>query len=53
MDVEVDGNVSFKNAPKMVKAGANVLVLGTSSIFREDMSIKKGIEAMRRKIIKI
>ncbi len=53
IDVEVDGNVSFKNAPKMVKAGANVLVLGTSSIFREDISIQKGIEEMRRKIIKI
>ncbi len=33
IEVEVDGNVSWENIPKMVKAGADVFVAGTSSIF--------------------
>lgn len=31
--IEVDGNVSWENIPAMVQAGADVLVVGTSSIF--------------------
>ena len=31
--IEIDGNVSWENIPKMVKAGADVLVVGTSSIY--------------------
>jgi ribulose-phosphate 3-epimerase len=31
--IEVDGNVSWENVPPMLRAGANVLVLGTSSVF--------------------
>lgn len=33
--IEVDGNVSFENAPKMYHAGARAFVCGTSSIFWE------------------
>ncbi len=32
-DLQVDGNVSWENIPRMVAAGANVLVAGTSSLF--------------------
>lgn len=32
--IEVDGNVSWKNIPLMVDAGAEILVLGTSSLFQ-------------------
>ena len=31
--IEVDGNVSFENAAKMSRAGANIFVAGTSSIY--------------------
>ena len=31
--VEVDGNVSFENAPKLYAQGADIFVAGTSSIF--------------------
>ncbi|MCC6933317.1 MAG: ribulose-phosphate 3-epimerase [Deltaproteobacteria bacterium] len=31
--IEVDGNVSFENIPRMVAAGADILVAGTSSVF--------------------
>lgn len=33
--IQVDGNVSWENIPKMINAGANVLVLGTSSVFND------------------
>ena len=36
--IEVDGNVSFINAELMNKAGANIFVAGTSSIFNENLS---------------
>jgi ribulose-phosphate 3-epimerase len=31
--ISVDGNVSFQNAPRMVAAGADLLVCGSSSVF--------------------
>ncbi len=46
-DIAVDGNVSFVNAPVMVKAGASILVCGTSSIFHPDLGIKRGIARLR------
>lgn len=33
VDIQVDGNVSWENIPRMVAAGANILVAGTSSLF--------------------
>ena len=41
--IEVDGNCSFENAPKMYNAGADVLVVGTSSVFKPNMKIKDGV----------
>ncbi len=34
--IEVDGNVSWKNIPPMVSAGAEILVAGTSSLFSKE-----------------
>jgi len=49
--IQVDGNVSFENAPKMVSAGADILVAGTSSIFRRDMSITEGVNNLRQCVL--
>lgn len=38
--IEVDGNVSWENIPPMIGAGADVLVLGTSSVFEKNTSRK-------------
>jgi ribulose-phosphate 3-epimerase len=46
--IQVDGNVSFQNAPRMVLAGADILVAGSSSVFRKDMTISEGMKALRR-----
>ncbi len=47
MDIIVDGNVSIENIPKMVNAGATILVGGTSSIFRKGISIKESVDSVR------
>jgi len=47
VDIQVDGNVSLDNTPDMVRAGANWLVGGTSSIFRRDLTIAEGAARLR------
>ncbi|MCD6518781.1 MAG: ribulose-phosphate 3-epimerase [Anaerolineae bacterium] len=47
-DIQVDGNVSFANAPAMVRAGATSLVGGTSSIFSKETNILEGVQRLRR-----
>ena len=47
LEIETDGNVSFANAPKMVSRGANILVGGSSSIFRKGSSIAQGCARLR------
>ncbi|MFW5980689.1 MAG: ribulose-phosphate 3-epimerase [Halanaerobiaceae bacterium] len=47
IDIQVDGNVSFENAVKMKKRGANVFVAGSSSIFNDSLTIEKGVRKMR------
>ena len=48
--IEVDGNCSFENVPKMFSAGADIFVVGTSSVFRKDLSIKEGTEKLLRTV---
>ena len=45
--IEVDGNVSFENAAKMSRAGANIFVAGTSSIYAKNGSVKENAEKLR------
>jgi ribulose-phosphate 3-epimerase len=41
--IETDGNVSFENAVRMSRAGADIFVAGTSAVFRRDMSLAEGL----------
>jgi ribulose-phosphate 3-epimerase len=46
--IEVDGNVSFENIPKMVAAaGASILVLGTSSLFHVGASREQNMKKIQ------
>ena len=45
--IEVDGNVSFENAVKMRKAGADIFVCGTSSIFSKQTTIEAAVARLR------
>lgn len=54
--IEIDGRVSFENIPRLVAAGADILVLGSSSLFHKSGSlsensgkIKKAISAGQKK----
>lgn len=46
--IEVDGNVSFENAPKMRLRGADIFVCGTSSIFQKEGTIPDNIRRFRQ-----
>ena len=47
IDILVDGNVSIDNIPQMTKAGATILVGGTSSVFRKGHPIKESVELVK------
>lgn len=46
--ITVDGNVSFDNIPAMVEAGADVLVAGSSSLFRQGASLSENMDRLRQ-----
>lgn len=48
IEIEVDGNVSFENAVLMSKAGANIFVAGTSSVFEKDGTLTDNVAKLRR-----
>ena len=48
--ISVDGNVNSDTIPSMVSAGADILVLGSSSLFRKDLIIPEAIEKIHASI---
>lgn len=50
MPIEVDGNVSFKNAQAMSLASANIFVAGSSSIFSKKDTIDNCINKLKRSL---
>ena len=48
LPIEVDGNCSFENVPLMVRAGASIIVAGTSSIFRKGLALPDGVHRLRQ-----
>lgn len=48
--ISVDGNVSFENVPDMVAAGADILVGGSSGLFRKDMPLQDSVKRLRESI---
>ena len=47
IDIEVDGNVSWDNVPRMLAAGADVLVAGTSSIYEKKSDLRQNIDRLK------
>ncbi len=47
IEIEVDGNVSFENAVRMRRAGADIFVAGSSSVFAKDKTIEENIATLR------
>jgi len=50
IQVEVDGNVSWENIPRMIDAGADLLVAGTSSLFDGKGDLRANLRRMRSAI---
>ena len=46
-EIEVDGNVSFENAVLMSKAGANLFVAGSSSVFHKEGTVSENVRKLR------
>ncbi len=44
--LEVDGNCSFENVPKLYRAGADVFVVGSSSVFHKDYTVRSAAEKL-------
>lgn len=47
MPIQVDGNCSFEHAPRMRAAGADVFVVGSSSVFDPSRGIIRGTQEFR------
>ncbi len=48
-DIEIDGGINFDNAKIAIKAGANILVSGTTIFKSNNGDIKKNIELLKSK----
>ena len=46
-DIEVDGGINFSNSKEVLKAGANILVSGTTIFKENNGNIKKNIEILK------
>jgi len=44
LTIEVDGNISFDNMGRIVCAGADLLVLGSSSLFSPDLTLEEAFK---------
>jgi ribulose-phosphate 3-epimerase len=51
--ITADGNVNKSNVPDFIKAGASILVLGSSGLFRKDATIKESVEEIKESIDKV
>lgn len=50
LPIMVDGNVSFEHVPKMVAAGADILVAGTSSWFNREAPLAENVAKTEKAI---
>ena len=48
--ISVDGNVNYKTIPSMIAAGADILVLGSSSLFKKEIEISEAIDSIKEAI---
>ena len=46
-DIEIDGGINFNNSKLAIKAGANILVSGTTIFKSNDGDIKKNIDTLK------
>ena len=47
-EIEVDGGIDFTNSKKVINAGANILVSGTTIFKENNGDLKKNIETLKK-----
>jgi len=47
VDIEIDGRISIKSIPDLIGAGANILVLGTQSLFSRNANLSANMAEIR------
>ncbi|MBS4224284.1 ribulose-phosphate 3-epimerase [Lederbergia citrea] len=47
IDIQVDGNIGYETIPNVLKNGANMLVCGTSSLFKQDLSLEGAVAKLK------
>ena len=50
VDIQIDGQVNSKTIDKVIHAGANVLVVGTSGLFKVDNDLEEAVKKVREQI---
>lgn len=45
--IQVDGNINLKTMPEMINAGADILVLGSTGLFIQNISLEKQIKNIK------
>lgn len=50
VEIEVDGSVTYDNARKMKSAGANIFVVGTSSVLNKDVDFFQAYKNLQKSI---
>lgn len=53
LTITADGNVNKSTIPDFIKAGASILVLGSSGLFRKDATIEQSVEEIKESIDKV
>ena len=53
ISITVDGNVNPNTIPEFVRNGAEILVLGSSGLFRKDVSLKEAVTEIKEAIDKV
>lgn len=46
IQIQVDGNIGFHTIPEVVKNGADMLVCGTSCLFKKELSLKEAVQQL-------
>lgn len=47
IDIQVDGNIGYETIPDVLKNGANMLVCGTSSLFKSDVTFEEAVNQLK------
>ena len=51
--IQVDGGVNIETAPKLINAGADILVCGASAIFNQNVSLSTKCKELRKRVEQI